>query len=326
MTTTPETHMGLRPGQRTITEIASQPQMWRRALTIGSSGVEGLPKPGERVLMLGCGTSYYVGLAYALLRETAGQGQTDALVASEVQPTLRAYDRVIAVSRSGTSSELLDAVTALRRQQPGVPVTVLLGEQGTPLADLATTVLDLSFADEQSVVQTRFPTTQLLLLRAALARTAGDEARLGAGLHDLDSLPRRAEEALGSPLPATGIRQLVILGHGWGTAIAEEGALKVREAAGAWAESYPVGEYRHGPIATAAPGTLVWGLDELPQDIAAAVRAAGGRTEDGCGEPLLELVRIHRYAVAMAAEAGRDADQPWHLSRSVVLPAPDGTP
>jgi len=300
-----------RPASRTTrAEIASQPDCWQRALELAEAGVPGLPAPRERVLVLGCGTSYYVGAAYAWLREAAGQGATDALVASELPPRLRPYDRVVAISRSGTSSELLDAVRRLRGEQPAAAVTALLGEQGTPLAELATAVVDLSFADEAGVVQTRFPTTQLVMLRAVLA---------GPGDPDLAALPQAARDALGAPLPPTGIRQLVVLGHGWGVAIAQEAALKVRESAGAWAESYAVGEYRHGPIATSGPGTLVWGLDRLPADIVEAVGGTGGTVEHGCGEPLVELVRLHRFAVELAAERGRDADAPWFLSRSVIL-------
>jgi len=298
------------PSQTTLAEIASQPECWQRALELAGAGVPGLPAAGERVLVLGCGTSYYVGVAYAWLREAAGHGVTDALIASELPPSLRTYDRIVAISRSGTSSELLDAVRRLRAEQPDAALTALLGEQGTPLAALASTVVDLSFADENSVVQTRFPTTQLVMLRAALA---------GAGDPHLAGLPQDARNALRDPLPPTGIRQLVVLGHGWGTAIGQEAALKVRESAGAWAESYAVGEYRHGPIATSGPGTLVWGLDRLPEDIAEAVRDTGGTVEHGCGEPLVELVRLHRYAVELATENNRDADAPWFLSRSVVL-------
>ena len=298
------------PSRITLAEIASQPDCWTRALELARAGVQGLPTAEERALVLGCGTSYYVGVGYAWLREAAGHGATDALIASELPPNLRTYDRVIAISRSGTSSELLDAVRRVRAEQPGIPVTVLLGEQATPLADLATSVVDLSFADETSVVQTRFPTTQLVMLRAALA---------GGSDPELDRLPHDARAALSAPLPPTGIRQLVVLGHGWGTAIGQEAALKVRESAGAWAESYAVGEYRHGPIATCGPGTLVWGLDRLPADMADAVQDTGGTVEHGCGEPLVELVRLHRYAVELATENGRDADAPWNLSRSVVL-------
>lgn len=294
----------------TRAEIASQPDCWRQALELARAGVPGLPAPGERVLVLGCGTSYYVGVAYASLREAAGHGVSDALVASELPGTLRPYDRVVAISRSGTSSELLDAVRRVIAEQPGTPVTALLGEQGTPLAELATTVVDLSFADERSLVQTRFPTTQLVMLRAALGAPA-DAA--------LDALPTSVAAALEAPLPATGIRQLVVLGSGWGAPVAQEAALKVRESAGAWVEAYPVGEYRHGPLATSGPGTLVWGLDHLPEDLVEAIESTGGMVEHGCGEPLVELVRLQRYAVELAAENGRDADNPQFLARSVVL-------
>jgi glucosamine--fructose-6-phosphate aminotransferase (isomerizing) len=295
---------------RTRAEIASQPWVWQQALDLAATEPEGLPRSGERVLVLGCGTSYYVAAAYAWLREAAEHGVTDALIASELPPVLRHYDRVVAISRSGTSSELLDAVRRLQSEQPGIRVVALLGEQRTPLAGLADDIVDLSFVDEQSVVQTRFPTTQLVMLRAALA---------GPGASSLAWLPAAAQAALDGPLPATGIRQLVVLGHGWGTAIAQEAALKVRESAGAWVESYAVGEYRHGPVATSGPGTLVWGLDRLPDDMVDSVIATGGTVEHGCGEPLVELVRLHRYAVELAAENGRDADAPWYLSRSVVL-------
>jgi glucosamine--fructose-6-phosphate aminotransferase (isomerizing) len=128
-------------------------------------------------------------------------------------------------------------------------------------------------------------------------------------------------------LPDNGIRQLVVLATGWARHVGEEAALKVRESSGAWVESYAVGEYRHGPVATCGPGTLVWGLDRIPDDIVEVVESAGGRVEHGCGEPLAELARIHRYAVALATAAGRDADHPYLLSlghppRRRVTPPP----
>jgi len=66
------------PSQITRAEIASQPECWQRALELAEAGVPGLPTAGERVLILGCGTSYYVGVAYSWLREAAGHGVTDA--------------------------------------------------------------------------------------------------------------------------------------------------------------------------------------------------------------------------------------------------------
>ena len=86
-------------GRITSEEIASQPDCWARAYAHAASGPAGFPAPGERVLVIGCGTSYYVAAAYAWLREEAGHGMTDAVIASELPPLLRSYDRVIAISR-----------------------------------------------------------------------------------------------------------------------------------------------------------------------------------------------------------------------------------
>lgn len=285
----------------TLAEIASQPECWTRALTLAREH-RALPRDSERVLLLGCGTSHYMGLAYAALREGGGHGRTDAAVASELPVRLtRSYDRAVALSRSGTSVELLTAVEGL---PAGLPVTALLGDVDTPLAHAGHDVVDLGFADEQSVVQTRFATTALSVLRAGLGDDLAED--LAAALAAL---------AAGLPEPP---QQLVVLAHGWAAALAQEAALKCREAAAVWAEAYPTGEYRHGPLAVAGPHTLVWGLTPLPAKLTDAVAETGARVEQPSFPPQAELLRLQRFAVAWATAKGRDADAPTHLSRSVV--------
>ena len=65
-------------GRITAEEIVSQPDCWTRAYAHALTRPAGLPEAGERVLVMGCGTSYYVAAAYAWLREAAKQGVTDA--------------------------------------------------------------------------------------------------------------------------------------------------------------------------------------------------------------------------------------------------------
>src|SRR5699024_11154614 len=112
--------------------------------------------------VVGCGTSWFMAQAYAALREVSGQGETDAFTASEF-PAGRAYDRIVTISRSGTTSEivqLLQATTA--------PSVLLTAVAGGPAAQHADHEIVLAAADETSVVQTRFATTTLALLRASL--------------------------------------------------------------------------------------------------------------------------------------------------------------
>src|SRR5438105_15746115 len=90
-------------------EVASQPAMWSVAQTRAGRLVTALPAAGARVAAVGCGTSYYMAQAYAAAREARGMGETDAFAASEM-PLTRRYDHVLAISRSGATTELIRAL------------------------------------------------------------------------------------------------------------------------------------------------------------------------------------------------------------------------
>ena len=103
-------------------EIASQPGCWARAIEMAGSAGAALPGPGERIAAIGCGSSLNVARCYAALREAAGQGETDAFPASEV-PATRGYDRLVYISRTGTTTEVLDALRRAPRDTPTTAVT-----------------------------------------------------------------------------------------------------------------------------------------------------------------------------------------------------------
>jgi fructoselysine-6-P-deglycase FrlB-like protein len=98
-------------------EILTQPADWRHAATLAPAHTAALPQAGERVVAVGCGTSLHMAHAYAAAREAAGAGETDAFPASEM-PAGRRYDRMVAISRSGTTSEV---VRLLDAASPGPP-------------------------------------------------------------------------------------------------------------------------------------------------------------------------------------------------------------
>ncbi|HEX2416829.1 MAG TPA: sugar isomerase, partial [Micromonosporaceae bacterium] len=98
-----------------------------------------------------------------------------------------------------------------------------------------------------------------------------------------------------------------------------EAALKLRETSGFWAESYPAMEYRHGPVSIAQPGRVVWCFGPPPDGLAEQVTATGARFVADPLDPMADLVRAHRLALALAAQRGTDVDHPRHLTRSVVL-------
>ncbi len=291
---------------RTEAEIASQPDCWRRAADLLPQVAGLLPSAGERVAVVGCGTSWFIGQAYAVARESAGLGETDAFAASEM-PAGRRYDRVLALTRSGTTTEILTLLGEIGSAQPTVAITA---NESTPIAAVADALITLDFADEESVVQTRFATSELALLLAHLGT-------------DIEPVARAAEGVLAGDVPAalTSGRQFTFLGAGWTCGLANEAALKLRESAGMWSEAYPAMEFRHGPIAVTGLGSVVWMLGTAPDGLASEVAAAGGLLWQTGEHPLAELVRVHRTAVAIARSAGLDPDHPRNLTRSVILGA-----
>ena len=298
-------------GVRTEQEIASQPACWRRAAGLAREVAGRLPAPGERVAVVGCGTSWFIAQSYAAAREEAGQGETDAFTASEM-PYGRHYDRIVFLSRSGTTTEIKEAAERMRGTTRTVALTT---DARTPVGLAVDEVIELAFADEESVVQTRFATTELALLRAHLG-------------YGIEQAAAAAERALAEPVPAEllAARQFTFLGTGWTYGLANEAALKLREAVGLWTESYPAMEYRHGPAAVTGPHSVVWLLGPAPAGLIDDITLAGGlawATED---DPMADLVRVHRLALAAARARGLDPDRPRNLARSVILaPAPDRT-
>jgi fructoselysine-6-P-deglycase FrlB-like protein len=298
-------------------EIASQPECWTKAAELATSA--GLPVPGERVAVVGCGTSWFMAQAYAALREQAGHGETDAFQASEF-PRDRRYDRMVAITRSGSTTEVLELL-----EQGTTPTVVITADPTMPAATLATDAVVLDFADELAVVQTRFATSTLALLRAHLGE-------------DIQPIACDAEVAVRLPLPVHPAltEQITFLGRGWTIGLANEAALKCREAATFWAEAYPAMDYRHGPISIAGPRRVVWAFGDVPAGLTEDVEATGaafvhsrhhggyaalGRWSGGRTplDPMADLVVAQRVAVLFATSQGLDPDHPRNLTRSVVL-------
>jgi len=285
-----------------LAEIASQPDCWARALRSAGEAAGILPRPGEKVAVIGCGTSWHVAGAIASARQAAGQGETDAFPASEV--AARDYDAVLAVTRSGTTTEVLDALAAMPRSVRRIAITA---DSSAPIGDTVDQLLVLDYADEQSVVQTRFATTALTVARAHVG-------------HDLWPVVEQARSAVSADLDDRLVDRphYVFLGRGWSVGVAREAALKVQESASAWSEAHPALEYRHGPLSAATENSVVWMLGVLDAGLVSDVRRTGATVIVADRDPQAELVLAQRVAVATALARGLDPDRPRYLARSVV--------
>ncbi len=287
------------------TEIASQPQNWARAAELALQSSALFPSPGERVAIVGCGTSWFIAQSYAALRESAGLGVTDAFAASESLLHSRQYDRVIVISRSGTTTEVLELMSSVT---PGTRLLALTSDAQTPIVNMGAESIVLDFAEERSVVQTRFATSALALLRASLGE-------------NLELAIAAAERAVVQPLSEEWLdaEQFTFLGRGWSIGIATEAGLKMREAAQMWTESYPAMEYRHGPISIAAPNRVVWSFGTHESGLRSDVAATGAVFVEHLSDPMADLILVQRLAVQLAVNRGLDADNPRSLTRAVIL-------
>ena len=291
-------------------ELVSQPEVWQRA--VDQAHLEQLlPSDGQRIAVIGCGTSWFMAQSYAAARESTGKGVTDAFAASEAflnsNSAGRQYDAVVAITRSGTTTEVLQVLAELKGI---VPTIAIIGDTSSPIVELADVVIGLPYADERSVVQTRFATTALVYMLSSLGidvQQAIDDAR----------------DAVIAPVPEEllNAEQFTFLGTGWTVGLAHEAGLKMREAVQGWTESYPAKEYRHGPISIAAPGRVTWLFGAQPEGLDSDMAVTGALYIHTEKHPLAELARVHKVTLERSRVRGLNPDLPRNLTRSVILDA-----
>ena len=282
-------------------EIASQPAIWRQTAEFAPTVFDLLPAKGERIAVVGCGSSWFMSMCYGLLREASGEGECDIYAGSEMNYK-RKYDRIVTITRSGTTTEIIQMLEKVK-----APSVVITAVAGSPVTERATKSIIMDFADEESVLQTRWATAALGMLRAHLGT-------------DLKALALDAEAALASDLgELVNMEQISFLGRGWTIGLAQEGALKTRESSQFWAEAYPAMDYRHGPLSIAQPGRCVWAFGKLDADLERDIRKTGALYESSSLDPMAHLIRAQRTAVAIAKSRGLDPDHPRGLARSIIL-------
>ncbi len=257
-------------GQHTIHEIMSQPQIWESALSafVDSQGAfEALlnSEDFDRVLVTGCGSTHYLSMVGARLLRQSGMDAT-AYPASELllyPESIYLKNQnylLIAVSRSGTTTETVRAVEAFQAHQTGKIVTVTC-DSNSPLAESADVVFAIDDAQEESVAQTRSYSSMAVVLQ----QIAGSLANLD--LSVTDSLPQTCQQlfdAHAELAQALGenekIQKFFFLGSDALYGMACEAMLKMKEMSLSYSEAFHMMEFRHGPMSMVSEDSLVVGL------------------------------------------------------------------
>ena len=244
----------------------------------------------------------------------------------------------IAISQSGRSPDLLTAVEAHKRA--GAYVVALVNDEDSPLAALADEVLALKAGPEKSVAATKSYIASLCGLAALAAAWAGDDALTDA----LSDLPEQLKRAFAldwsAALPGLAeARNLFVIGRGYGFAVAQEAALKLKETCALHAEAFSAAEVRHGPMAIVGDGfpVLAFATSDAAGDgvrdvavefgqrgahvLLADAEPAGGTVHlpvlksHPALEPILMIQSFYRLANSLSVARGLDPDSPPHLNK-----------
>jgi glucosamine--fructose-6-phosphate aminotransferase (isomerizing) len=344
--------MPIEPGHHTRHEILSQPEAWAAALTVlreEAPAIRDFFRSGhfDSILLTGCGSTYYLALSAAAVAQELLGLSARGLPASEIWlNTGSAYASngetlLVAVSRSGETTETLRACEAFRAREHG-DVLTLSCYPGRALTQLGALNLVFPSGQEESVAQTRAFSTLYLAAVALAALWANrddllDElSRLPALCQSLISNSQILSHSLGKD---SGLDRFYFLGSGPRYGLACELSLKMKEMSLSHSEPFHFMEFRHGPKSMVTPSTLIVGLvSESNREHELAVlddmRAMGARIlalderngDVAFGSGLSEIARNILYlpfgqlfAFERALSKNLNPDKPENLDPFVVL-------
>lgn len=253
----------------TYREIKSQTVAWAQALDLISA--LHLPNASDynQVIFTGCGSTYYLSLAAATLYQELTGCMARAVPAGELllnpQTVVGRGDHpnclLVALSRSGTTTETVRAAENFKQEQRGE--VVVISNYDEVLARLADRRVVISKGQEESVAQTRSFASMYVAVTAFCARMAGREdlVEVMAKLPEVgdwvighyESWAKRIGENLE-------FDRFYFLGSGIHYGLACEVNLKMKEMTLTHSEPFHFLEFRHGPMSMVNQKTVVVGL------------------------------------------------------------------
>jgi glucosamine--fructose-6-phosphate aminotransferase (isomerizing) len=316
-------------------------QLERNAVALAALGARLRLQPPRAVVTCARGSSDHAATFAKYLIE-AYTGVLTSSAAPSVSSIYEAHSDLrgvlfIAISQSGKSPDLL---TATRAAKDGGALTVALcNTADSPLMELVDVAVPLHAGAETSVAATKSYIASLTAIAQLLAYWSDDQDLLRA-LPRTPDLLRQAWENDWSRV-VEGLRHAVnlfVVARGFGLAVAQEAALKLKETCGLHAEAFSSAEVKHGPMALVRAGFPVLmltqsddtraGIEELAAEFAARgarVLLAGGRAAGANSlpvtaahpviEPILAIQSFYRAANDLALARGLDPDRPPHLNK-----------
>ncbi len=219
-------------------------------------------KNANRIIMVGCGTSWHAGLVAEYVFEELCRIPVEVEYASEFRyrnPVIHPGDVIIAISQSGETADTIVAIE--KAKENGAFILGVVNVVGSSIARISHAGAYTHAGPEIGVASTKAFTAQLavltmIALKIAKERGSIDTTRYMQLLSELHVIPEKVKELLKSKEDIKKLaekykeaKDALYLGRGYNFAIALEGALKLKEISYIHAEGYPAAEMKHGPIA-----------------------------------------------------------------------------
>lgn len=333
-------------------EISEQVETVQKAASQDKSNLFAVAKAikdAKGVFFVACGSSYHACLSASYIFSKVAKMHINVILASEFsnyEDYLTPQTLVIAVSQSGETIDVLDAVRAAKKKE--AKVISIVNVVGSSLHRSSDHALMLNTGPEVCVLSTKTYTAQLAVL-ALLAHTVAGKYEEGEAklrylwniIYNLTSASTRDHiKRLADKLKDK--EHVFTIGRGLQYPTALEAALKIKEVSYIHAEGFSGGELKHGTIALIEDGTpcIVFSSKETEKEImsnAMEIKARGGyivgvssenneifdffiKTPDvGLLNPITQIIPIQILSYQLAVLRGCDPDKPRNLAKSVTV-------
>lgn len=298
----------------------------------------------SHIVLTGCGSALYAATLGAGWLAQATSSWVDVVPASEINERTRNQGGgtlVIALSQSGETADVIDALQHAKNW--GSEIAAIVNTESSTIANMVGTAVGIQAGVERSVLATKsfmgmavrlFQTASLLKDRPGV-----DWSHVSSAISDAlanDQIARIAQNM-------AAYSSLIVLGNGFGRAVAQEAALKIKEGSYIHAEAFLTSELKHGPLALVEEGTPCLIIATTPDELrsariaAAEVSARGGNVVligDLTGLDSIEVIRVdsssplaslvhlaivQKLAYHIAIARGVDPDFPRNLAKSVTV-------
>lgn len=316
-----------------------------------TSDLAALIENADQVFLTGCGSALFASRIGASWLGRIRRKRAVAVAASdfpEMIHFLQPDSLVIGLSQSGETADLLDALR--QAKQAGARTAAIVNVMHSTAARMVDHVVPLDAGRERSVLATKSFMAMLGRMLNAIDDSVTPNPESGRVLSNASGIIAELETSSAFARAIDHVAErlaraehILVIGKGHAVGVAQEAALKIKEASYVHAEAFTSGELKHGAIALVEPGTpcLMFASDDVfVTDIASTgqeLRSRGAYTvgiglpasyasEDiidvpdaGLATPLVHAYVAQVLAYRMAMLRGLDPDYPRNLAKSVTV-------